>query len=58
MVVRVQSKDFDTGRELEKLTDGFTEIGGLVSFTGLVRDIGSNNAVRSMTLEHLSLIHI
>ena len=52
MVVRIQSKDFDTGRELDKLTDGFTEIGGLVSFTGLVRDIGSKHAVQSMTLEH------
>ena len=52
MVVRVQSKDFDPGRELDKLTDGYTEVGGLVSFTGLVRSIGGEHAVQSMTLEH------
>ena len=52
MVVRVQSKDFDTGRELDQLSDGHTEIGGLVSFTGLVRDFGGEQAAQAMTLEH------
>jgi len=52
LVVRVQSEDFDTGRELAQLTDGRTEIGGLVSFTGLVRDMGGDQAVQAMTLEH------
>lgn len=52
MVVRVQSEDFDTGRELDQLTDGHTKIGGLVSFTGLVRDLGGEQAVQAMTLEH------
>jgi len=42
--VRVQTEDFDTGRELDALTRGRTNVGALASFTGLVRD--------AMTLEH------
>ena len=35
--VRVQAEDFDVGRELESLTQGRTDVGGLASFVGLVR---------------------
>ncbi len=52
MVVRVQSDDFDIGRDLSALTEGRHDIGGLVSFTGLVRDLGGDEAVCAMTLEH------
>lgn len=37
MAVRVQPQDFDPGAELEALTRGRTDIGAVVSFTGLVR---------------------
>lgn len=50
--VRVQEADFDTGRELESLTHGRTDVGALASFTGLVRDANDGSAVHSMTLEH------
>ncbi|WP_428246314.1 molybdenum cofactor biosynthesis protein MoaE [Ferrovibrio sp.] len=56
--IRVQREDFDTGAELERLTQGQHQIGGVVSFTGLVRDIaapGDENANvgdSSLTLEH------
>ena len=36
--VRVQSEDFDIGRELDALTRGRKDVGGLASFVGLVRD--------------------
>ena len=40
MAVRVQREDFDLGAELAALRAGRTDIGALVSFTGLVRDGG------------------
>jgi molybdopterin synthase catalytic subunit len=51
-LVRVQTEDFDTGRELDSLTRGRTDVGALASFTGLVRDANDGAAVRGMTLEH------
>jgi molybdopterin synthase catalytic subunit len=50
--VRVQSEDFDTGRELEALSRGRTDVGALASFIGLVRDSNDGSAIRGMTLEH------
>ena len=50
--VRVQSEDFDTGRELEALTRGRSDVGAVASFTGLVRDANDGASVRGMTLEH------
>ena len=49
MAVRVQEADFDVGAELEALAAGDTEIGAVVSFTGLVRGTGG---ISTMTLEH------
>lgn len=51
MPVRVQTADFDTGAELEALTAGRTDIGALVSFSGLVRDV-EDGSLTDMTLEH------
>lgn len=48
MAVRVQEADFDPGAELEALTEGNTEIGAVVSFTGHVRGGG----ISEMVLEH------
>ena len=50
--VRVQTEDFDTGRELDALTRGRTDVGALASFTGLVRDANDGTRVSAMTLEH------
>ena len=52
MSVKVQSEDFDIGGELATLTDGNIDIGGMVSFVGLVRDLGVDDALKAMTLEH------
>jgi molybdopterin synthase catalytic subunit len=50
--VRVQQEDFDTGRELDSLTRGRTDVGAVASFTGLVRASNDGSAVSGMTLEH------
>ncbi|MEE2933800.1 MAG: molybdenum cofactor biosynthesis protein MoaE [Pseudomonadota bacterium] len=52
MTVRVQEHDFDVNAELAGLTVGQHNVGGLVSFIGLVRDFGDLDSVASMTLEH------
>jgi len=51
-IVRVQEADFDTGRELDALTRGRTDVGAVASFTGLVRALNDGSAVSAMTLEH------
>jgi molybdopterin synthase catalytic subunit len=52
VTVRVQLEDFDLGTELAALRAGRTDIGALVSFTGLVRDSAGGAAISSMQLEH------
>src|SRR5580704_14228528 len=51
-MIRVQREDFDVGAELEKLTKGNPRIGGVASFIGLVRDMGSDDRVDALTLEY------
>ena len=50
--VRIQAEDFDTGRELEALTSGRTDVGAVASFVGLVRDANDGSRVKTMSLEH------
>jgi molybdopterin synthase catalytic subunit len=50
--VRVQTEDFDAGREMEQLTAGRKDVGAVASFVGLVRDANDGSAIRGMTLEH------
>jgi molybdopterin synthase catalytic subunit len=52
MTVRVQREDFDIGAEAAALTEGRTDIGGVATFMGLVRDLATGDAVKAMTLEH------
>jgi len=51
-MIRVQREDFDVGAELKALTQGRHEIGGVVSFVGLVRDMAGDAKIGAMTLEH------
>jgi molybdopterin synthase catalytic subunit len=51
-VIRVQTEDFDIGAEITQITEGNTEIGGLASFVGLVRDYAGDEKISAMTLEH------
>jgi len=52
MTVRIQTEDFDLGRELERMRAGNAKIGAVASFVGLVRDVNESTEVRTMTLEH------
>ncbi|HSK40389.1 MAG TPA: molybdenum cofactor biosynthesis protein MoaE [Arenibaculum sp.] len=52
MAVRVQAGDFDVGAELDSLSRGNHDIGGVTSFVGLVRDITGGAGASAMTLEH------
>jgi molybdopterin synthase catalytic subunit len=55
-MIRVQQEDFDIGAELAALSAGDSTIGGVASFTGLVRDMtpieGADRSISTMTLEH------
>ncbi|MGB5948405.1 MAG: molybdopterin synthase catalytic subunit MoaE [Parvibaculum sp.] len=51
-MIRVQTEDFDIGAEMARLLRGRTDIGAVVSFTGLVRDVTGGASVSSMELEH------
>ena len=51
-MIRVQEAPFDVGTELAALTRGRTDIGGLASFVGLVRDLAGDQPITAMTLEH------
>ncbi|HEX9463269.1 MAG TPA: molybdenum cofactor biosynthesis protein MoaE [Alphaproteobacteria bacterium] len=51
-MIRVQREDFDVGAEIERLTAGRHDIGGVVSFVGLVRDMAGGTKIGAMTLEH------
>jgi molybdopterin synthase catalytic subunit len=50
LVVRVQKESFDVAAEAARLTQGCTNIGALVSFTGLCRDEGA--ALAALEIEH------
>jgi molybdopterin synthase catalytic subunit len=51
MTVSVQTEDFNIGRILAELTEGRSDIGALVTFTGLVRDM-PGGGLQAMELEH------
>ncbi len=52
MSVSVQQGDFDVAAEMAALRAGRTDIGAIVSFTGLVRDSAHGEEISDMELEH------
>ncbi len=50
--IRLQREDFDASAETAALTRGRTDIGAVVTFTGICRDNEAGGAVSAMTLEH------
>jgi molybdopterin synthase catalytic subunit len=50
--IRVQTEDFDLGKEVAKLRAGNPKIGAIATFVGLVRDINDGGGVSTLTLEH------
>ncbi len=51
-MIRVQEADFDAGVEIDRMIGHRTDIGGVATFMGLVRDANEGEAVSGMTLEH------
>ncbi len=51
-MIRVQGEDFDPAGELDALIGGRTDIGAVVTFCGLVRDLVDGAPLTAMTLEH------
>ncbi|MEM8740453.1 MAG: molybdopterin synthase catalytic subunit MoaE [Pseudomonadota bacterium] len=52
MTVRVGTEDFDIGAEIAALSAGRTDIGAVVSFTGLVRGEAGATQIAALELEH------
>lgn len=52
MSVSVQTAPFDVAAEMSALTGDDMDIGAVVSFTGLVREMTDGGAITEMTLEH------
>ena len=49
-LIRIQREDFDPQKEAETLTRGRTDVGAVVTFTGLCRDEGG--VLAALELEH------
>ncbi len=52
MTVSVQREDFDIAAEMARLTAADADIGAVVSFTGLVRQMTADGPITAMELEH------
>src|ERR1700742_2930970 len=52
VTIRIQDADFDVAREIATLTKGRTDIGAVVSFSGICRGSENDEAIAALTLEH------
>jgi molybdopterin synthase catalytic subunit len=52
MSVSLQREDFDAAAEAAKLTRGRSEVGAVVTFTGVCRGAEAGEPIVAMTLEH------
>ena len=52
VTIRIQEADFDIGQEIAALTKGRTDIGAVVTFSGICRGSESGEAIAALTLEH------
>jgi molybdopterin synthase catalytic subunit len=52
MIVRLQEADFDVAAEAAALVGGRTDIGAVVTFTGLCRGTPAPDPIAAITLEH------
>lgn len=50
--ISLQREDFDAAAEAASLTGGRTDIGALVTFTGICRGAESGEPIAALTLEH------
>jgi len=52
VTIRIQQADFDIAREIADLTRGRTDIGAVVSFSGICRGGEDGDDIAALTLEH------
>jgi molybdopterin synthase catalytic subunit len=52
VTIRIQEADFDVAREISALTKGRTDIGAVVSFSGICRGSEGSERIAALTLEH------
>src|SRR3982074_1497696 len=52
VTIRIQQADFDIAQEIAALTNGRTDIGAVVTFSGICRGTEGGDAIAALTLEH------
>lgn len=52
VTIRIQEADFDGAREIARLAEGRTDIGAIVSFSGICRGEERGAPIAALTLEH------
>jgi molybdopterin synthase catalytic subunit len=52
VTIRIQEADFDIAQEIPALTKGRTDIGAVVSFSGICRGGEGGETIAALTLEH------
>lgn len=52
VTIRIQTADFDIAREIAALTASRTDIGAVVTFSGICRGVEGGDATTALTLEH------
>lgn len=52
VVIRIQEADFDIGREIAALTQSRTDVGAVVTFSGICRGSEKGEPIAALTLEH------
>jgi molybdopterin synthase catalytic subunit len=52
VTIRIQDADFDITREISALTKGRSDIGAVVSFSGICRGSENGEPIAALTLEH------
>src|ERR1700675_475887 len=50
--IRIQEADFDLGHEIAALTKGRTDVGAVVTFSGICRGSENGEPIAALTLEH------
>jgi len=50
--IRIQEADFDVAQEIARLSQGRTDVGAVVSFTGICRGTEGSEPIAALTLEH------
>src|SRR3981081_3859385 len=52
VTIRIQEADFDIGHEIAALTKSRTDVGAVVTFSGICRGSENGEPIAALTLEH------